>query len=137
MSILGIFVNLPGKERFFLYLPGIEYLQYLPGAVVAFAAILGEGVASALGATSCQDLIHWKYILSIFRQGLIWFVKCLGVFFFRILTTEIQNIPASVYFAAIATLILKVESEKSKYHELQQKITLAVLQSVCKFKKDE
>ena len=59
------------------------------------------------------------------------------VFFFRILTTEIQNIPASVYFAAIATLILKVESEKSKYHELQQKITLAVLQSVCKFKKDE
>ena len=58
MSILGIFVNLPGKEHFLLYLPGIEYLQYLPGAVVAFAAILGEGAASALGATSCQDLIH-------------------------------------------------------------------------------
>ena len=58
MSILGIFVHLPGKEHFLLHLPGIEYLQYLPGAVVAFAAILGEGVASALGATSCQDLIH-------------------------------------------------------------------------------
>ena len=58
MSIHKLFVNFPGKECFILYLPGIEYLQYLPGAVVAFAAILGEGVASALGATSCQDLIH-------------------------------------------------------------------------------
>ena len=54
MFELIIFIFYPGK----FFMPGIEYLQYLPGAVVAFAAILGEGVASALGATSCQDLIH-------------------------------------------------------------------------------
>ena len=84
MSILKIFANLPGKECLYSIFAWNRIFAIFAWSSCCICCNPGGRSGICTGGDILPGSDSLK-ILSIFRQGLIWCVKCLGVFFFRIL----------------------------------------------------